>query len=305
MSGLIIGVPVAIADANIESLSVPETDYPAWVNTNTYALGDYVIVTALNVHQVWRSVVNGNIGHHPLSEADLDNPVYWALVGATNAYKMFDQYISTMTTAAGSISFTLKGLGQVNTFGFFGLNGDTITLVIRDEDGTFISSETRELVSYSTFNSEYDWFFTPFLSIDFMVFKDIPPYFNARYEITVTGVQCGIGAVVPAYGYEFNSITRNSANTPKDYSVKTEKTPGVFAFVKGPSALESELEFSFPSQQIDLLNRLIKQQFSIPTLVIGNEGYESFTHYGNIYECPNGLPYAHEGSARLKVESLF
>lgn len=305
MSGLIFGVPVSIADANIEALSVPENDYPVWASGTTYALDDYVIVTGTDIHQIWRSVANSNIGNNPLNEVDLDNPSKWSLVGATNAYKMFDQYISTMTTAAGSISFTLKGLGQVNTFGFFGLKGDTLTLTIRDEDGTFISTETRELVSYATFNSEYDWFFTPFLSIDFMVFKDIPPYFNARYEITVQGPQCAIGAVVPAYGYEFNSINRNSTNTPKDYSIKTEKTPGVFEFVKGPSALESELEFTFPAQQIDLLNRLVKQQFSVPSLVIGNDAYESFTHYGNVYECPNSLPYANEGTARFKVESLF
>ncbi|PPD12170.1 hypothetical protein [Methylophilus sp.] len=305
MSGLIIGVPVTIADANIEAFSVPENEYPQWDPGETYDLGEYVIVTGTDIHQIWRSVANSNTGNNPLDEVDLDNPSKWALDGATNAYKMFDQYISTLTQQAGSISFTLKGLGQVNTFGFFGLKGDTLTMTIRDEDGTFISTETRELVSYATFNSEYDWFFTPFLSIDFMVFKDIPPYFNARYEITVTGAQCAIGAVVPAYGYEFNSINRNSTNTPKDYSIKTEKTPGVFEFVKGPSALESELELTFPNQQIDLLNRLVKQQFSLPTLVIGNDEYESFTHYGNVYECPNSLPYANEGSTRLKVESLF
>lgn len=305
MSGLIIGVPVALTDANIEALNVLEDDYQEWDAGDTYSVADYVIVIGDDIHQIWRSVVDSNIGNNPLDEADLDNPVNWAFVGATNAYKMFDAYISTMTEQAGSISFTLKNMGMVNTFGFFGLKGDTLTLVIRDYENNFISSETRDLVSYATFTSEWDMFFTPFLTVDFVVFKDLPPNFNGRYEITVSGAQCGIGAVVPAYGYEFNSINRNSANTPKDYSVKTEKTPGVFEFVKGASALESELEFSFPAQQIDLLNRLVKQQFSQPTLVIGNDAYESFTHYGNIYECPNSLPYATEGMARLKVESLF
>lgn len=305
MSGLIIGVPITISDANIEALNVPENDYPVWLVGSTYGLGDRVIITGVDIHQIWRSVAAGNVGHNPLAEVDLDNPVYWALEGATNAYKMFDQYISTMTEREDSVSFTLKAMGMINTIGFFGLKGDTITLTIREEDGTFISTETRDLVSYATFNSEWDTFFTPFLSIDFIVFKDLLPNFDGRFEITISGPSCGIGAVVPAYGYEFNVISRNSANTPKDYSIKTEKTPGVFEFVKGPSALESELEFSFPSQQIDLLNRLVKQQFSLPTLVIGNDGYESFTHYGNIYECPNSLPYANEGTARLKVESLF
>lgn len=305
MSGLIIGVPVTLADANIEALNVPENDYPAWASGTTYALGNYVIVVGTDIHQIWRSVANSNTGNNPLDEVDLDNPVNWSFVGATNAYKMFDPYISTMTQQAGSISFTLKAMGMINTLGFFGIKGDTITVTEREADGTFIKTETRDLVSYATFNSEWDTFFTPFLSIDFVVFKDMQPNFNGRYEITVSGTECAIGAVVPAYGYEFAAINRNSANTPKDYSIKTEKTPGVFEFVKGPSALESELEFNFPAQQIDLLNRLVKQQFSLPTLVIGNDGYESFTHYGNVYECPNSLPYANEGTARLKVESLF
>lgn len=305
MSGLIIAVPVKITDANIEALSVPEDDYPAWDAASTYALGDYVIVTGVDVHQVWRSVVADNIGHNPLDETDLNNPTYWSLEGNTNAYKMYDQYISTQTVASEAISFTLVGLGQVNCLGFFGMAGDTVTLNISDEDGTFISSETRELVSYATFASEYDWFFTPFLSVDFVVFKDMPPYFNARFEVIVTGVTCKIGAVVPAYGYEFKPITRNSSNTPKDYSIKTELTPGIFQFVKGPSALESQLEFGYDDSQIDLLNRLVKQQMSVPTLVIGSEDYESFVHYGNISECPNGLKYANEGLTTMKIESLF
>jgi hypothetical protein len=305
-SGITIAVPSLITDANIQGLTVAENDYPTYSPSATYGLGDYVIVTGTDLHQVWRSVLAGNTGHYPPNEVDLDNPVYWSFYGSTNAYKMFDQYISTQTLAANSISFTLKGLGQVNTFGLLGLKGDTITLSIYEEDGiTLISTETRDLVSYSTFNSEWDWFFTPFLSTDFVVFEHIPPYFNAQFKITINGTEVGIGAVVPSYGYEFEVITRSSAITPKDYSIKTEKTPGVFEFVKGPSALEAEMEFNFQAGQIDLLNRLVKQQFSIPTLVIGSNLYESFTSYGNIYECPNSLPYPAEGTARLKVESLF
>lgn len=305
MSGVIIGAPVTLSDANIEALSVPENDYPVWDPDETYDLDEYVIVTGTDIHQIWRSVVNSNVGNNPLDEVDLDSPSKWALDGPTNAYKMFDQYISTITTAAGSISFTLKAMGMINVIGFFGLTGDTITITVREEDGTFISTETRDLVSYSTFNSEWDTFFTPFLSIDFMVFKDLIPNFNGRYEIIVSGTQCGIGAVVPSYAYEFNQMTRDSSNTPKSYAVKIEKTPGIFDFTDAPSALESELGFGFEDRMIDVLNRLIKQRLNKPTLVIGSDQYECFTHYGNIYECPNSLPYANEGTARLKVESLF
>jgi len=301
-----IAIPATITDANILANSVAEADYPLWDIGATYGLGDYVMVVDVDIHKVFRSVLAGNTGHNPLEEADINNPVYWAFVGATNKYKMFDDYISTQTVADEVISFTLGGLGQVNTFALFGLSGQSITLEIRDEDGTFISSETRDLISYSSFGSFYDWLFTPFLVATFVVFENIPPYYNARFNVTVTGAgQVGIGAVLPAYGYQFGSITRDSTVDQKDYSLKTELTPGVFVFEKGVTVILGEMEFFFDVNKFDLLNNLIKQQAGIPTLVIGNSRYETLTQYGIIQGAPNSLPSAQEGSCRLKVESLF
>lgn len=301
-----IAIPATITDANILANSVTESDYPLWIVGTTYGLGDYVMVVDVDIHKVFRSVLAGNIGHNPLEEADINNPVYWSFVGATNKYKMFDEYISTQTVAEGSISFTLGGLGQVNTFALFGITGQSITLEIRDSDNTFISSETRDLISYSSFNSFYDWLFTPFLVASFVVFENIPPYYNARFEVTITGAgQVGIGAVLPAYGYQFGGLTRESSVDQKDYSLKTELTPGVFVFEKGVTVILGEMEFKFDNNKFDLLNNLIKQQAGIPTLVIGNSNYETLTQYGVIQGAPNSLPFATEGSCRLKVESLF
>lgn len=305
MTQLTIAVPSEIKDANIEGLSVAEDDYAEYNPATTYALNAKVIVVDVDIHRIYNSVHADNLGNDPLDEADLNNPLHWSLEGATNAYKMFDKYVSTQTLDTGSISFTLKNLGQVNTFGLFGLIGDTVTLEVAESDGTPISTETRDLISYSTFNSFYDWFFTPFLNTEFMVFENLPPYYDARFTVTITGAAVGIGAVVPAYGYGFDAITRNSSINPKDYSLKTELTPGVFEFTKGVSSLECEMEFNFPAAQIDLLNRVVKSRFSLPTLVVGSGDYESFTQYGIIQQCPNSLPYPTEGIARLKVESLF
>lgn len=302
-----IAIPATITDANILANSVPEADYPEWDPDDEYDLGEYVMVIGVDIHKVFRSVVAGNNGHDPLEEADINNPVYWSYVGATTKYKMFDEYISTQTVANGSISFTLGGMGQVNTFALFGLSGgDTITLEIRDDDGTFISSETRDLISYSTFNSFYDWLFTPFFSSSFVVFEDIPPYYNARFTVTIEGAgQVGIGAVLPAYGYQFGRLTRETSVDQKDYSLKTELTPGVFTFEKGVTVILGEMEFYFDNQKFDLLNNLIKQRAGVPTLVIGNSNYETLTQYGVIQGAPNNLAFANEGTCRFKVESLF
>lgn len=301
-----IAIPATITDANILANSVVEADYPEWDPDEVYPLGWFVMVTDVDIHKVFRSVVADNLGHNPLEEADINNPVYWSFVGATNKYKMFDDYISTQTVATGSISFTLSGMGQVNTFALFGLTGETITLEIRDDDGTFISSETRDLISYSSFGSFYDWLFTPFLTAGFVVFENIPPYFNARFTVTVSGAgQVGIGAVLPAYGYQFGSLTRESSVDQKDYSLKTELTPGVFVFEKGPTVILGEMEFYFIESKFDLLNNLIKQRAGVPTLVIGNSQYETLTQYGVIQGAPNSLDAATEGRCRFKVESLF
>ena len=301
-----IAIPATITDANILANSVTEADYPLWAIGTTYALGEYVMVVDVDIHKVFRSVAASNTGHDPLEEADINNPVYWAFVGATNKYKMFDDYISTQTVANGAITFTLGGLGQINTFALFGLSGQSATLEIRDEDGTFISTETRDLISYSSFNSFYDWLFTPFLTASFVVFENIPPYYNARFTVTVQGAgQVGIGAVIPAYGYQFGGLTRESSVDQKDYSLKTELTPGVFTFEKGVTVILGEMEFHFDCNKFDLLNNLVKQQAGVPTLIIADSAYETLTQYGVIQGAPNSLSFANEGACRMKIESLF
>ncbi|KQT37673.1 hypothetical protein [Methylophilus sp. Leaf414] len=303
---LTIGIPSTIADANILANSVGEFDYPEWSIAETYGLGDYVMISEVDIHKVYRSVLAGNVGHNPLEEADINNPVYWSFVGATNGYKMFDDYINTQTLADGLISFTLGGMGQVNTFPLFGLTGEALLFEISDEDGTPISSQTVDLISYSSFGSFYDWLFTPFLSTSFVVFENIPPYYNAKFKVTITGAgQVGIGAVVPCYGYQFNSVTRESSIDQKDYSLKDELTPGIFLFEKGPTVIVGEFEFYFEESKFDLLNNLVRQRAGLPTLVIGNSSYETMTLYGVIQGAPNNLPSAVEGLCRLKIESLF
>ncbi|HSH86895.1 MAG TPA: hypothetical protein VK958_06550 [Methylophilus sp.] len=303
---LTIGIPATIKDENILANSVGEFDYPEWVITGNYGLGEYVMISQVDIHKVYRSVVADNEGNNPLEEADINNPVHWSYVGATNGYMMFDDYINTQTVAEGMITFTLGGMGQVNTFPLFGLTGELLKFEMFDEEGTFISSETVDLISFSTFGGFYDWLFTPFLSTSFAVFENIPPHYNAQFKVTVTGVgQVGIGAVVPSYGHQFNSITRESSVDQKDYSLKGELTPGIFVFEKGPTVIVGELEFYFDESKFDLLNNLIRQRAGLPTLVIGNSNYETLTFYGVIQGAPNNLPSATEGLCRLKIESLF
>jgi hypothetical protein len=308
-----ITIPFQVKDANIVSLSLPENDYPPYSSSTAYALGDRVILTGVNVHQVWQSVHGvtgtyplGNLGYSPSAELDLDNPVHWSLVGATNAYKTFDTYTSTQSTASDYISFQVKDLGVVNAIGLINIDAATAQLVATDMAGAEIYNKTVDLTSYSTFTSYYDYYFTPFLRRNVYVFEDIPPVENGKFTITLTAVgNVAIGNFVGGYGYEISGINYTSSVRQKDYSIKQQLPTGEYFFQEGATSTIADFYFTIPNEKFDLLQRLIQNLRATPALYIGSEIYDSTILYGIVLDAPSTLTYATHSECRMQIESLI
>lgn len=308
-----IVIPFNVKDANIESLSILENDYPAWSAIAIYSLGDLVIFTGVDVHQVWRSVHGvtgtyplGNIGYSPAAELDLNNPVHWALVGATNAYKIFDTYTSSQAVAQDSVSFTVKNLGVVNTVGLLNIDAATAQLIAFDSSNAEVYNSTVDLVSYATFASYYDYYFTPFLRKNVHVFENIPPIENAKFTINLTAIgDVKLGNFVGGYGYYMAGINYQSTIRQKDYSIKEQLPTGEYFFAEGATSTIADFYFTLPNSKFDLLQRLIQKLRATPALYVGSELYESTNLYGVILDAPSTLSYATHSECRLQIESLI
>lgn len=308
-----ITIPFAVRDANILSISIPEDDYPVFSLATTYELGDRVIVVGTDIHQVYQSVHGvtgtyplGNIGYSPLDELDLDNPVHWSLVGATNAYKIFDTYTSSQAVAEDVITFQVQNLGVVNTIGLINIDAATATLVGVDMSDVEIYNQTVDLTSYATFSSYYDYYFTPFLRRNVYVFEDIPPVENAKFTITLTATgEVAIGNFVGGYGYYMAAINHTSAVRQKDYSIKQQLPTGEYFFQEGATSTIADFYFTLPNDKFDLLQRLIQLLRATPALYIGSEIYESTILYGIVLDAPTTLTFQEHSECRMQIESLI
>lgn len=308
-----IVIPFNVKDANIVSISIPENDYLAWDAITNYDLGDLVIVTGTDVHQVWRSVHGitdtypiGNVGYPPSAELDLNNPVHWSLVGATNAYKIFDAYTSSQAVAKDNISFTVKNLGIVNTVGLINIDASQAQIIVYDMSDVEVYNQTVDLVSYATFASYYDYYFTPFLRKNVYVFEDIPPIENAKIVINLTAIgEVKIGNFVGGYGYFIAGINHSSSIRQKDFSIKEQLPTGEYFFAEGATSTVADFFFTLPNEKVDLLQRLIQLLRAKPALYVGSEFYESTNLFGIVLDAPTTLSYETHSECRMQVESLI
>lgn len=308
-----ITIPFAVKDANIISSNVVENDYSPFSLTATYSLGERVIVTGVDIHQIYQSVHGitgayplGNIGNNPLAELDLNNPVHWSLVGATNAYKMFDTYISSQTVNTDSITFQVKDLGILNTIGLINIDAAQATLLGLDSLGNTIYNQTKTLTSFITLSSYYDYYFSPFLRKNFCIFEDIPPVKDGVFTITITGVGAvKLGAFVGGYAYDMAAINYSSNVRQKDFSIKQQLVSGEYYFAPGEASTIADLYFTLPNGKFDLLQRLIYQLRATPALYIGSTLYESTTLFGIVLDAPSELSYVNDSECRMQIESLI
>jgi hypothetical protein len=301
-----IVIPAVVQDANIISINILENDMPLHSMLTTYALGDQVMILGVNIHQIYQSVHATNLGNNPLSELDLNNPVHWSLVGATNAYKIFDTYTSSQAVNTDTITFSVKDLGVINTIGLLNIDAASASLVGYDDADNLIYNQTVDLTSYSTFASYYDYYFTPFLRKNVYVFEDIPPVINGRFIITLsTDGIVKLGNFVAGYGYGMATINYSSNVRQKDYSIKQQLPTGEYYFQEGATSTIADFYFTLPNEKFDLLQRLIQTLRATPALYVGSELYESTNLFGIVLDAPSTLTYATHSECRMQVESLI
>ena len=113
-------VPNPVGFADLVSSSIAETDHAEWSAGAAYDVGDRRIVVA--EHRVYESLQAGNTAHPPATSPD-----WWADVGPTNRWAMFDMASSVGSSASTSMSVVIL-TGAINDVSFVGLAAEAITI---------------------------------------------------------------------------------------------------------------------------------------------------------------------------------
>lgn len=289
--------PVTITEAMLVSSSVPEADYAAYSAGTDYAVGARVVYQ----HAVYESVQTPNVGHAP----DV-SPLYWANVGPTNRWQMFDQEVSTQTSRAGDITVVLAP-GIVNSLALIGLEGASLSVTVRDGAGGPVVFSHAQSLDGTVIVDWYQYFFEPSVQLGEVALTNLPPYGAAQITVAITGagtVKCG-GLIVGTC-YTLGEMEYGASAGITDYSRKETSAAGVATLVKRKFSKRSSQRLWVDNGALNKVYRVLADLRATPCVWIGVDatGYEPFTVFGFYRDFNIEVAYPVASYCSLDIEGL-
>lgn len=289
--------PVALTDASVVASTVAETEYAAYAAITNYAVGGRSIYG----HKVYESVQTPNVGHQP----DL-SPLFWAAVGPSVRWAMFDGEVSTQTEATGSLTVVIKP-GYVNSLALFGLEGNSLSITIRDGlAGPVVYS--RDMTLDGTIISDwYQYFYEPNVQLGEVVLDDLPPYSNAHITINILGggtVKCG--AVSVGTAYEIGDTQYGASVGIIDYSRKDTSATGDTTFTKRKFSKTMNAQVWLKSGQFNKVFQILTTLRSTPCAWVGVDasGFEPTIIFGFYRDFSIDIAYPTYDLCNIQIEGL-
>jgi len=297
----------------LTATNVADTTESEWLTGTTYNINDLVkvtleedAVTARQPHRIYKSLTGSNSGNYPP-----DDTTNWEDQGATNRWKMFDDYVSSQTTNATTIDITLTAT-KVDKLYLFNLDATSVQIICKEADTTLISDETVDLTdSYSGSWSEY--FFTDAEYRTVLIY-DLPGYFidmTIQVIIAKTGtVKCG--HCVVGKSIEIGKTQYGVNASIVDYSTKTTNTFGETEFVQRSYAKTADVDLwidhDTTGAEYDRIHRVLSLLRATPCVWDANNygsNRSSFVIYGFFKDFDLIANYAIASHCSLTIEGLI
>lgn len=185
-------VPIPLTDAMLSSSTIaePAAGEAVWNGATSYTVGTRVILTA--THRVYENLIAGVNATSPDLALTGATP-RWLDYGPTLRWAAFDGVVNTPSTAVTSFSYVLRP-GLFNALAFYGLDGATISVSIKDAPGgtvfyTYSGSLQEPPIDY------YNYYFGTIKPLEKLLLKNILIY--ADPELTIT-ISAAVGVTVKA-----------------------------------------------------------------------------------------------------------
>lgn len=234
---------------------------PAYSATTTYAKD----ATVHHGGQIYTSLAASNTGHTP---GTVDAALWWSLVGPDNRSAMFDDAVSTATTATNSLTVVLAP-GIINSIGLFGLQGLSITITETDGPaGAEVYSKTFGLDG-TIIADWYQYFFEPFVQQKELIITDLPPYGTSRLTITITGGgTVGVGTLVMGTVYDIGRTLIGVGLPTEDYSKVEFSEFGEVKLTRRPSSKRTTFQTVVPRVQLRKVYQVLDDLRATPAVWI-------------------------------------
>jgi len=204
-----------------------ETAYNAGT---AYAIGD----TASANYRVYKSLTAGNTGNAVPILPETEN-ANWIDVGPMNRWAMFDLDSNTQTVWASPLTVVFAPGERINTIGFNGLRGATLTISATSVTGggTVYGPVVVDL-SYRDVLDGYEYCFSPFLTRPYHVVHDVPPYSDIIITVMISATtgNVKIGSCVVGTYIDLGQTSADTTNRGISFSKVTRDLYGKATMVK-------------------------------------------------------------------------
>lgn len=289
--------PAPITDSVL--VSTTATDATGAYNAATnYALG----ARAQSGHVIYESVAANNL-NHPVTDE-----LWWVRVSSTNEWAMFDAEVGSQTQAADSLTVVLAP-GYIDSLALLELQAASVTVTVTDgAGGPQVYTRTISLVDGAQLADWYEYFFSAIEERHEALMLDLPPYYNARVTIAITGAGAVLcGACVLGSAFELGGIQPGASAGIIDFSRKEKNEFGTTVLVERAYANRMALNLAVDPGRITLVKRRLAELRATPAVWIGSEDplYALFVVYGYYRDFNLEMPYPTLAFCSLEIEGLI
>lgn len=269
-------VEPTVVTAGMVVVNTLAEQHPTWTVGATFGNGDRAV--SPDGLSVYESLQAGNTGH---DLADLD---WWARVGASNRWAIFDGEISLPSQASAPFSVTLRP-GPFAAIGLHGMRGiSAVRVQISNRSTGAVVRDTMHDVLADAIDTALEFFYTwPRPTAAQKVFTGLPLISDPELTLTFSGsADMRIGEVVVGPAYELgNTITGGSLGL-NDYSVQERDRWGRLTLAAGDFARTSSFPFLFDAARLSKVHALLSRMRGKACLYIPivAPGYEPMATLG-------------------------
>jgi hypothetical protein len=299
MSATMIVVPrTAIADAQFVSSTVAENDHTAWNAGTTYGDGDRCILTS--THRIYESVLAANTNHNPAT----DDGTWWIDVGPTNRWAMFDDGVSTQTTAALTFTAVITPGVACDTIALINITGATEAEVVMTHDSVEVFSATLDLLAPVSDWEEY--FFDPIEIRSEAIVYGLPLYANGEISATLTGGgTVGLGVLAVGRAVDLGLAQYGVQVGIVDYSTKETDVFGNTVIVERPFKKRYDVNCVVENTRLDIIAKKLAALRAQPSVWAASDQYDALVAYGFFKDWQVEIAYFSHSHLSLNIEGLI
>jgi hypothetical protein len=267
-----------------------------------------------NVHKIYESLADSNTLNYPPLDV-LETVPTWLYIGYTNRWQSFDSIINSRAEYNGAFTYQFTPSSYIDSMAFMNLeNISTIRVVSTDPIEGVVYDYTKDLASttvsgVSAIVDWYTYFFSTTAYVDAFVLLDIPPYYNAVIDVTITYLGAAtvakVGEIVLGYQANFGDTLYAPSIGIHDYSIKDTDDFGNAIITQRPYSRKMSCDVKVLNADISEVNRLLISYRTTPLVWIGSESYDSLLIYGYFRDYSIVISYPAYAICSIDVEGLI